>query len=149
MNRNILIALAAACLTACAEEPGWETANLSLSTFEDEVYPVLIRDCSFQTCHGGASRFFRVFGPGRVRYRNINAFDPVTREEIEISYRRTVAMVDARNPEDSLLLRKPLAVSAGGAGHLGADRFGRNVYRSVDDPGYIALSRWVFSATRP
>lgn len=146
MVRGLAILVTALGLVACAQDEGYEQPNLSLTTFEDEVYPVLIRDCGFQTCHGSAERFFRIWGPGRDRLLSTsNPFDPVTDQEIELSYRRTVAMVDAKSPADSILLKKPLSVAAGGAGHLGADRFGRNVYRTQDDPGYLALSRWVFS----
>jgi hypothetical protein len=137
-------------LASCAAEPGWQAASISASVFEDEVYPVLIRDCAFSTCHGAEERFFRIWGPGRVRLDplSVTAFTPATPDEITNSYQRAMSMIDAKEPGRSLLLRKPLAAAAGGAGHLGVDRFGRNVYRSVDDQGYLVLSRWVFSVTR-
>ena len=118
--------------------------------FEDEVYPVLIRDCAFSTCHGAEERFFRIWGPGRVRLDPLSttAFTAATQEELDNSYQRATSMIDAKQPSRSLLLRKPLATAAGGAGHLGADQFGRNVYRSVDDEGYLVLSRWVYGVVR-
>ena len=54
-------------------------------------------------------------------------------------------MIDSDNPKSSLLLRKPLAIAAGGVSHGGNDRFGRNVYRTADDEGSLALARWVFA----
>ena len=54
-------------------------------------------------------------------------------------------MIDSRRPGRSPLLRKPLTVTAGGAGHVGTDRYGRDVYRTTNDPGYLVLARWVFS----
>lgn len=57
-------------------------------------------------------------------------------------------MIDVHHPEQSLLLRKPLAVSAGGAAHGGVDRYGRDVCRAVDDVGYVALEHWVLSVAK-
>jgi len=54
-------------------------------------------------------------------------------------------MLDPEHPERSLLLQKPLAVSAGGAAHGGVDLFGRDVYRTTSDEGYQAISRFVFA----
>jgi len=42
----------------------------------------------------------------------------------------------------SLLLRKPLDLGAGGQGHEGIDALGRNVYASKADPGYAAIEAW-------
>jgi hypothetical protein len=58
-------------------------------------------------------------------------------------------MIDKADPASSLLLRKPLAVEAGGAGHLGVDKYGRNVYRTAQDTGYLVLARWVMSPEVP
>ena len=137
-------------LSACSTGPGWTTAALSVTDFKDEVYPVLIRDCAFQACHGAEGRFFRVWGPGRTRLTPLlsNAFSEATGDEINRSYERAVSMVDHADPAQSLLLRKALATEAGGSGHLGADKFGRNVYRTVDDAGYLTLSRWVYSGSK-
>jgi hypothetical protein len=151
MNRatmSMLLLVAGVC--ACAQEPGWQMPNISMTTFEDDVYPVLIRDCAFHTCHGAEERFFRVWGPGRVRLDPTmqTASDPATDREITESYNRALSLIDTKDPRRSLLLRKPLATEAGGAGHLGADKFGRNLYRSVDSDGYVKLSRWVFSLTK-
>jgi len=111
-----------------------------------QVFPVLQRDCGFNTCHGSADRFFRVFGPGRVRLKaDTAAFDGVTGDEASASFQSALAMIDAEHPERSLLLKKPLALEAGGATHGGADPYGRNVYRTVNDEGYIAIARFVFS----
>ena len=132
----------------CARDPGWDAPALNVSSFSDEVYPVLVRDCGFHTCHGSESRFFRVWGAGRTRLdpSRSSALDPATAAEINASYQRALSMVDATDRTRSLLLRKPLASAAGGAGHLGADRYGRNVYRSRDDQGYLILSRWIFES---
>jgi len=144
---TIIAWLLAAVCAGCEPDPGWHAPSLSVSVFEKEVYPVLIRDCAFHACHGSETRFFRVWGPGRARFTPTltTAFDPVTQEEKTESYQRALSMVDPNHPSESLLLRKPLATAAGGAGHLGADKFGRNVYRTVDDAGYLVLSQWVYA----
>jgi hypothetical protein len=72
-------------------------------------------------------------------------FDKLTADEWQSSYQLAISMVDARNLAQSLLLRKPLAIGAGGSGHRGADKFGRNIYRSKSDAGWIALQQWVLS----
>jgi hypothetical protein len=68
---------------------------------------------------------------------------PASDAEIEATMERARSMlVAAARPEDSLLLRKPLELSAGGAAHMGRDRFGRNLFATTDDPRYRALLTW-------
>ena len=139
------LALCAALGGAGCEDKGsgWEPSERQFRDFQ-LVYPVLLRDCGFPDCHGAKDRFYRVWGPGRVRLDpDTHAFDGVTGGEASASFTLALSMIDARHPEQSLLLRKPLAVAAGGAGHGGVDRYGRDVYRTVDDAGYAALSRFV------
>lgn len=123
-------------------------ADLDFRGFQ-ELYPVLLRDCAFHACHGGATRFFGVWGPGRERLDpHTAAFDGVTGAEASASFQRALSMVDGEHPDRSLLLRKPLAVAAGGSSHGGVDAFGRNVYRTVNDEGYRAIERWVLSSAK-
>jgi hypothetical protein len=128
-----------------------------LDSFTVEVMPVLLRDCGFQGCHGSPERFFRVWGPGRTRYEPNKTvcekpgfsppcnWDPITPLERDYSLQFARAMVDLAKPEDSLLLRKPLAVERGGADHEGVDKYGRNVYRTPDEEGFSTLARWVYA----
>ena len=110
------------------------------------VHSILLRDCGFHDCHGADERAFRVYGPGRVRLDpDTDAYDMLTGLEASDSWEIAKAFIDARHPEQSLLLRKPLAVGAGGAPHGGVDAFGRDVYRTVNDEGYLALRRFVLS----
>ncbi|HET6339763.1 MAG TPA: hypothetical protein VFG30_41415 [Polyangiales bacterium] len=150
---KLTFTLALATAGACANE----TTELVVSTpdrasFEQTVYPVLMRDCAFSACHGSAERFLQVFGPGRGRISlDIKPLDPISPIEVEHAYNRARSMVDAIHPDQSLLLRKPLATKAGGSGHEGTDELGRNVYQSKLDPAYAAISAWVLgtSATVP
>jgi hypothetical protein len=134
-------------LGACDQGQGWQFPQTSkVPQFSEEVMPVLLRDCGFHTCHGSAERFYRVWGPGRLRLNPMTrAFDPLTGPELEASYNMAVSMINPGDPKLSLLLRKPLAREAGGSTHGGADPLGRNVYRVPTDPGYAALQRWVDS----
>ena len=132
---------------SCAPDPApFQLAQPSAAQFAEQAYPVLLRDCGFPGCHGAMDRFFRVFGPGRTRLSaGADPSDPASAEEIQQSYDRARSMIDPRNPGYSLLLRKPLASSAGGAGHKGDDALGRQVYLSVNDPNYQALRAWVLA----
>jgi hypothetical protein len=112
--------------------------------FETTVYPILLADCAFGGCHGDPARFFRVHGPGRTRLDPATApYAPATAEEIALAYTRAVSMlVDDRGARSSLLLRKPLAVAAGGAGHRGEDAWGANLYLTKQDPRWQTLFFW-------
>jgi hypothetical protein len=112
--------------------------------FEQQVYPLMLRDCAFSACHGSTKRFFQVLGPGRLRLLpTTRPLDEVTPDEITYSYERASSMIDPVTPDSSLLLRKPLEVSAGGTGHEGVDALGRDVYQSKTEPGYMTLAKWV------
>jgi hypothetical protein len=115
--------------------------------FEQDVYPVLLRDCAFTvSCHGSTKRFFQVAGPGRLRLMaTTRPLDELTPAEVAYSYGRAASMIDAVTPQSSLLLRKPLEISAGGTGHEGVDSLGRDVYQSTTEPGYMALAKWVLA----
>jgi len=136
-----LASLLAACVSPVEES---NPPPVDACAFERDVYPVLARDCGFPACHGSETRGLQVWAPGRTR------LDPatpqtalVTPEEIARTFDRTRSMLGgARTPEESLLLRKPLAIDAGGAGHMGRDSAGRDIYLSVEAPGYVAIETW-------
>jgi hypothetical protein len=135
-------------LLACTDgEYGLVVAERDRATFDSTVWPILIRDCGFSECHGSDDRFFRVLGPGHVRLDPMMRLtEPVTELELQLSYDRARSMINARDPNRSLLLSKPLDISAGGVGHEGVDRFGLDIYRSTNDPSYQALQSWVIAA---
>lgn len=116
----------------------------SYEAFVATVYPVLLRDCGFPDCHGTHDRFLQVFGPGRTRLDPRSApRAPAAPEEIALSFERARSLLAS---SDLLLLRKPLAVAAGGAGHEGDDIWDQAVYRTRTDPGYLALDAWMRTA---
>ena len=134
--------------SACASEVGSAIPmELDACGFETEIYPQLARDCGFPTCHGNEGRFFQVWAPGRARLdESTGILAAPTRAELERSYERALSMLGsyggAATAEDSLLLRKPLEASEGGAAHQGLDAFGRNVYASKEDAGWQRIAQW-------
>jgi hypothetical protein len=136
--------------SACSAEPVWsgEIGHADYALFESEVYPVLMRDCGFANCHGVEQRAFQVWGPGRSRL-DTGAANIVEQERLR-TYVRALSMLytDGTRPlQESLLLAKPLELSAGGATHGGVDHYGRNVYRSTNELGFQVLLRWAQSQT--
>ena len=134
-------------LCSCSYEPASvRDLNPDVALFESSVYPVLIRDCAFYACHGNAARFFRVYGPGRLRISDaLETYDPVTPAELHDTYERARSMLQGvRGIDDSLFLRKPLDSGEGGAGkgHRGTDLWGHDVYRLKTDVAYQALVAW-------
>lgn len=151
MLRVLLCALPSLGAIACTDTGGeGQFPKRDFMAFQREVYPVLLRDCGFPACHGDTERFFRVYGPGRVRLPgetvNPAALDQPTGDELSVSYSLAQSMIDLEEAGNSQLLRKPLAVEAGGSGHFGVDQYDRDVYRTEQDAGYLAIARWVFSA---
>lgn len=143
-TRAAVLGLAVAACTQPAGE--LELTEPDPVAFRDTVYPVLLRDCGFAACHGTHARFFSVFGPGRTRLDPVTGiYDPPTPDELALSFTRASSMLSSDEPRASLLLRKPLARTAGGAGHAGDDPWGSPVYRTTSDARYVALHRWAVS----
>lgn len=118
-------------------------AQPDMMLFTTEVYPVMLRDCGFHTCHGSTERFFQVFGPGRGRLvPGTRPLDPATDQEILQTYQRARSMIDITDPARSLLVRKPLATKAGGVGHEGVDGLGRDVYQTAEEFRYRIIDAW-------
>ena len=138
---SVLLGLSS--LSGCDDpQKGWEAAGIDHDF--NEVYPILIRDCGFHTCHGSEERMFRVYGPGRARLSNdLRAYEAVTGDELSLSFSIALSMIDTEHPERSLILTKPLALEAGGAAHGGIDDFGRKRLPHDANEGYLAIKRFV------
>ncbi len=151
MRSVALLVTALGLAAGCTASP--ENANppsLDACAFERDVYPVLARDCGFPACHGSSERSFQVWAPGRTRHDGEGPFEPPSAVEIERTYDRARSVLAlARTPEDSLLLRKPLAVAEGGAAHMGVDALGHAVYATRDAPGFVALATWARGESDP
>jgi hypothetical protein len=142
----VAVLAGALALAACGNNAASDKAPVTdAALFELQVYPILLRDCAFNTtCHGSQQRFFQVMGPGRRRIDpKLDSAMPVQPAEVQFSYERARSMLITDGPVTrSLLLTKPLEARVGGAGHKGADHFGRNVYQSPLDPSYLVLVKW-------
>lgn len=147
VRQGVALLLVAFAAVGCAEgNRPFEAATPDEQLFEQQVWPVLVRDCGFPACHGDPVRFFYVVGPGHVRLDpEMDLDEPVTEAELRVSYDRARSMVDVEQPDKSLLLKKPLEVDAGGSLHEGTDSFGRDVYPSDDDEAYRLLRQWARS----
>ncbi|MFV8749653.1 hypothetical protein ACNOYE_03765 [Nannocystaceae bacterium ST9] len=144
MTRGLAIGLLAL-LAAC--EPPEASVDIPAADpdeFEAIVYPILLADCGFPACHGNPERFFTVYGPGRTRLSPEQMpYDPPTPDELALSYTRARSMlISPEGVRKSPLLRKPLAVAAGGSRHAGEDAWGANVFATKQDPRFEALFFW-------
>lgn len=147
LGRGVSLLGALWALQACSyESASVEDLRPDVLLFESTVYPVLLRDCGFYACHGNSERFFRVYGPGRLRITDeLEAYDPATPAELHHTYERARSMLQGiGGVDDSLLVRKPLDASEGGAGkgHRGTDLWGHNVYRVKSDVAYQTILQW-------
>lgn len=145
-SRAVLLVLSLASCASVAEDAVVGAPDRVV--FDAQVYPVLVRDCGHSGCHGSENRFFRVVGPGHVRLDPTTRLAaPVTEAELALSYNRARSMVDPSDPNRSPLLLKSLEVDQGGSDHEGTDSFGRNVYRSPEDPAFQVLVRWALGVS--
>jgi len=152
--QGLVFASSVLALCACNAQTNWSGAvgSADYTVFERDVYPVLMRDCAYANCHGAEQRFFQVWGPGRTRLDSDDKVTSIQQQEKIRSFQRAISMLytDGSRPlAESPLLVKPLEASSGGAAHGGVDRYGRNVYRSAQDPGYQVLVRWATYAALP
>ncbi len=136
----------AVALAACLGcDPGGQTIPApDPEVFANEVYPVLLRDCSFPACHGDARRPLFVPGPGRTRLSPDSGYlDPPTSEELNIAYTRARGMLGAQIEVDGVEMPLLLEKTTSGAGHRGRDRHGNNIYEFREQPGWVVLRDWV------
>jgi hypothetical protein len=133
-------------VAACVEEP----APLPLpegdpALFAARAEPVLEARCADPGCHARRERPFALYAPGRHRADPARLYldEPLTAEELAANRRAVdafaLAPLAAGEPLAAcLVVRKPLAVAAGGAGHEGGE-----IFMSTDDPGYLALAAYL------
>jgi len=150
--RRPILGLLAIAGTGCHEpDTRIEVPPADPASFRSTVYPILLADCGFPACHGDPRRFFSVFGPGRTRLDPATApYDPATPDELAQTYSRTRSMLlGPDGVRRSPLLRKPLAIAAGGAGHVGDDPWGTSIYQSKEDPRFRAMFFWATAEAAP
>ncbi len=104
------------------------------------VQPILEAQCGNPACHGTLDRPFSVYGQRNWREDSDNLYLPVPLTESELLHNYTstcVMLSNAQEPEQVLLLRKPLG-DAADTYHGGGDVF---VGRS--DRSYRVLLDWI------
>jgi hypothetical protein len=140
----VILLASAGCVTT---DTALSLPTVDASVFRSSVYPILLADCGFPACHGTSQRPFSIFGPGRTRLlAETMPYDPATPAELAHSFTRAQSMLlGPDGVRRSPLLRKPLAISAGGAGHYGEDPWGNNLYLTKTDPHFIVLFFWATS----
>ena len=151
--------LAAITVAGCTlDNPAESAPSVSVEFFACAVQPVLARECSFPACHGSPERRFQVLSPGRMRIATeygiartqISADDaeagihpPLTAVELDFNVQQALGFaVAAGDVEKSQLLKRPLALGAGGTYH----GIGGDVFPSAQSPGYETLARWLSGA---
>ena len=138
-------------LAGCAvDNPPAQVGALDRDFFRCNVQPVLAARCAFPACHGTRVRPLAIFAPGRERLRVMwdRPTEPVTQDELDANFTLVTGFTTLDATGEPWLLSKPLATSAGGYYHRGADLFGtEDVFMTKDDPGYQALERWIAGET--
>ncbi len=143
MKRASALALAYAVAGAgCAvEEQGDAPVAVSgeLADFAAYVQPVLRVGCASLDCHGNAGRPLRLYARNGLRQVATSRGQDATDAEMTANM-IAIAGLDpaAADIEDHLLLRKPLAVEAGGLHHVGGD-----LWLDQNDGVYRCLHAWL------
>ena len=155
-----LAVVAFAALAGCAmDNPAQPLPQPSFNYFACAVQPVLDRECSFPGCHGNVRRGLQLLSPSRMRIASEYALarintsqddvdagihPPLTGVEVSFNYeqcRGYATQVAPHTPPP--ILDKPLAMAAGGVYHTVAG----DVFKSQDDPGYVAINAWLHGAS--
>jgi hypothetical protein len=117
---------------------------LDYELFVSDVQVIFVERCGNPACHGRPERPFSVFGPEWYRADPSRTFldEPLTDAEVLANYERACAFsLGISDPTDCLLLRKPLALAAGGVGHLGGE-----VWSDRDDTEARVVEAWLATA---
>ncbi len=104
-------------------DPSTDPTNPNFAEFRDKVNSVLGGTCAASNCHGTESNdLYLTCGtaPDQLRWNYYIASQYI-----------------AQNPEDSEIVRRPLAPAEGGSFHEGGI-----IFTSVDDPNYQAILTW-------
>jgi len=134
-------------LVACAsvaESPATDpTTSLDETVFKCNVEPILVRQCSYNACHGNAGSALRVYSPGKLRAAppaNVDDEDaPVTDPEHHANFLSAAGLsFGVTSTDDNWLLRKPLPAASGGFEHSGGA-----IYSDTKDPQYTAIHDWL------
>jgi hypothetical protein len=143
-----LAALASACVVDLP--PPEPLPEGDVTEFARTVQPVLDLRCADPSCHARADRPLALYSKGRHRRDPARTFldEPLDAEELAANARAVAAFALEIAPEDGpdgcLVLRKPLALAAGGCGHAGGE-----IFSSRDDREYRAVRAWLAALAFP
>ena len=149
MYRGIF-AFACACSAVQNAPASDPAAGLSETVFKCNVEPILVRQCSFNACHGIAygpnapdSTALRVYSPGKLRnFAPSNIDDEIqalTADEEHGNFQSAAGFnFGVANVADNFLLRKPLPAGYGGYEHKGGA-----IWTDPSDPQYVAILTWL------
>jgi hypothetical protein len=116
---------------------------LSEQVFRCKVEPILIRQCSYNACHGIAGTALRVYSPGKLRASPAGTIDELiaalTDAEHHANFESAAGFsFGLTSVDDNFLLRKPLAPRAGGYEHAGGA-----IFTSAADMQYQTIRTWL------
>jgi hypothetical protein len=138
-------------VVGCAvDNPPTQVGALDREYFRCNVQPVLAARCAFPACHGTRVRPLAIFAPGRERLRVTwdRPTEAVTQDELDANFKLVTGFTTLDATGEPWLLSKPLATSAGGYYHRGADLYGSDdVFMTKDDAGYQKLEKWIAGET--
>lgn len=143
---SVVVAFVA--LRCAVAPPPTNVPTLDQAYFEAKVEPELMASCAYSTCHGAPLRPMRVYSLAGLRIDpSLTSNQGLTPEEHFANFLRAKTVAAATSSTLPELLRKPLQIEQGGAGHGGVDRFGQNVYATKSAEGWKVLEAWVNGAT--
>ena len=117
---------------------------LDRSTFDRCIEPILIRNCSFNACHGNEGFALRVYSIGKLRAPGTPntesaRTDLLSMAEHDANYQSAIAFTfNGPAPDDNWLIRKPLPASAGGFEHVGGA-----IYTGTQDSCVQQIRAWL------
>jgi hypothetical protein len=133
----------AGCLT---EPAGTPVPRGDRATFEANVQPVVDASCADPSCHGRPDRPLSLFSPRQYRADPSRTYldEPLTDAELDANAREVAAFLVGVAVDDSLVLRKPLALAQGGCRHVGGE-----VFPATSDRRYRAIRSWLSATEAP
>jgi hypothetical protein len=111
--------------------PSVTPGGMDFPQFQSTVEPIIESTCNAGNCHGSTTNalFFACGG--------------LNQQEVFWNYWAASQYV-AKTPQQSEIVRRPLATAQGGSYHEGGP-----IYASVQDPSYQAVLQWATAATAP
>ncbi len=144
-----LVAVVAGCALESPEPVALPVGDAAM--FAAQAEPVLERRCADASCHADADRAFALYSPGRRRADPARQFlvEPLTADELAANARVVAGFaLDPLRAETAidacLVLCKPLAVTAGGCGHVPGPLFA-----GADERDYQALRGYLATLRLP